>query len=148
MRVVLFGLIGLNFRSHRRARQIPLLLTSLAANQKKNCHLQRDIHKVPRNHSHLFCLLVSPWLVPGISTFPKIVDLFRDLSHIIRINFISLLDLSQLHAFEIANCNNGCLENEDIQRPLRPQNLKTKTPRFLYTCILLHTCTLLEKKIY
>ena len=71
---------------------------------------------------------------------------FKSISRVIRINVISLLGLSQLHAFEIANCNNGRLENEDIQRPLRPQNLKTKTPRILYTGILLYTCTLLENK--
>ena len=33
-------------------RQIPLLLTLLAANHKKNCHLQRDIRKEYTKYTH------------------------------------------------------------------------------------------------
>ena len=42
-------------RVHCSARQIPLLLTLLAVNHKKNYHLQRDIRKEPQDHSHLLC---------------------------------------------------------------------------------------------
>lgn len=45
MRVVLSGLIYRPSRAQRSAREVPLLLTSLAADYKKNWHLQRDIRK-------------------------------------------------------------------------------------------------------